>query len=95
MGFFCVIPTGVRGVEGPRIPATCTGTSLKERGGRIVFEVSGEGQIPNSADFLCDPERSEGVLLPSVILSEVEGSEPVLSILEGRSDAPSFFLVSF
>jgi hypothetical protein len=33
---------------------------------------------------------------PSVILSEVEGSEPVLSILEGRSDSLFFvfFLVS-
>jgi hypothetical protein len=27
--------------------------------------------------------------IPSVILSEVEGSEPALSILEGRSDSPS------
>src|SRR5690349_14637099 len=44
--FLCVIPTGVRGVEGPRLPAVCTGTTLKERGGCIVFDAAGEG--PNS-----------------------------------------------
>src|SRR5713226_10769639 len=30
------------------------------------------------------------LVFSSVIRSEIEGSEPALSILEGRSDAPSF-----
>jgi len=45
----CVILSGVRGVEGPRIPAACTGRALTERPTLFVSDPSGEGA---NTDFL-------------------------------------------